>query len=377
MDLPDRIRRYVAAMPIAVETQGGSNACLAVACVLIWGWDLSPAEAMPYLQEYSATCSPPWTEKELLHKLRSAEKKPPKDGKPRGHLLNARDKRGDGPLPPVAPAPKAERPREEWAKPDMVAIEKFCTGVPEIDTNWLRRRSPVDVTSVTSGAFFEALYQPGEKVLIFTRYYSQGDFVWWVGKGGFRLSDERQTRAQSSDLPKTGKLGAWYLVQPVTAQWAVGERLKEGVAKFTRRSEINVTRWVYFVLESDEIEPALWSKVVVGLRLPIVAMYSSGGRSLHALVKYEVASKAQWDFMKHQLERLVCPLGADPGALSAVRLSRVPGVFREGKEVEFTDRDGKKGKKYERFPRPRLQELVYLNPSADYTPIHAMPEVRR
>jgi hypothetical protein len=180
-----------------------------------------------------------------------------------------------------------------------------------------------------------------------------------------------------SELPKTGKLGAWYLVQPVTAKWAVGERVKEGVAKFTRRSEINVTRWVYFVLESDEIEPALWSRVVVGLRLPIVAIYSSGGRSLHALVKYEVASKAQWDFMKHQLEKLVCPLGADPGALSAVRLSRVPGVFREGKEVEFTDNEGKKGKRYERFTRPQMQELCYLNPGADYTPLLAMPEVRR
>ena len=52
---------------------------------------------------------------------------------------------------------------------------------------------------------------------------------------------------------------------------------------------------------------------------------------------------------------------ADPGALSAVRLSRLPGCLRYGKR----DRDGK----LDRYPEPRRQRLVWLNPAAPAAPI--------
>jgi len=51
---------------------------------------------------------------------------------------------------------------------------------------------------------------------------------------------------------------------------------------------------------------------------------------------------------------LVCPLGADPGALTAVRLTRLPFCFREGTKPK----DGP----YIRYEKPRLQELLYLAP---------------
>ena len=56
-----------------------------------------------------------------------------------------------------------------------------------------------------------------------------------------------------------------------------------------------------------------------------------------------------------------CPLGADPGAMTAVRLSRLPGMFRHGSR-------GKDGKTV-RYPRPHLQELAWLNPAAPVRPI--------
>ena len=55
--------------------------------------------------------------------------------------------------------------------------------------------------------------------------------------------------------------------------------------------------------------------------------------------------------------------GADRGVLSAVRLSRLPGCFREGKI---------KDDKYERFTRPALQKLLYLNPEPEARPICSM-----
>lgn len=367
MDLNDRIRRYIAKMPVAISGQHGSDACLAVACVLIWGWDLSASEAMLFLQEYSATCSPPWSDKELNHKLRSAEKKPPKDGKPRGYLRKGAE-RPDAPLalPPQAPVKKVER--ADWAKVNLVAVAQFSEGVPELDFAWFRRRSPVDVATVATGDFLAAAFEPGDKVLIFTRYYSQGDFIFWHGRGFFRLSEQEGVAAVPASAPTTAMKGVWFMVQPVSGRWEIGERVKDGQVKMTRRSEVNVFGWRHFVLESDELAPELWLKVVAKLNIPIVALYTSGGRSIHALVRYPVGTKAQWDQVKATMQQIVCPLGADPGALSAVRLSRLPGCFRQG--ADDADR------RYLKYKEPRLQELIYLNPNPAFVSIFASAEVR-
>ena len=65
--------------------------------------------------------------------------------------------------------------------------------------------------------------------------------------------------------------------------------------------------------------------------------------------------------VRDDLVPIVCPLGADGGALSAVRLSRLPGCQRHGKR----DRDGG----LQRYDRPHLQRLVWLNPAARAAPI--------
>jgi hypothetical protein len=367
MTLDERIRAYVAKMPVAVSGQGGSNACLAVACVLIWGWDLSPSEAMVYLREYSATCSPPWTEKELEHKLRSAEKKPPTDGKVRGYLRQGREFTGSS-RPAAVSAPVKKVERAEWAKVNREAVANLTAGMPELDFGWFSRRSPVDVSKVGTAEFLSAVFGPEERVLIFTNYYSQGDFIFWRGRF-FRMSAQEGVQAVACDAPTSGKKGVWYLVQPVSGAWEIGDRVKDGVVLKTRRSEKNVTAWRHVVLESDEADfENEWLKVVARLSIPVVALYTSGGRSIHALVRYPVGSKAEWDAMKATLQQVVCPLGADPGALSAVRLSRLPGCLREGAD----DKDGR----YVRYGEPRMQRLIYLNPEPTFASIWDGREVR-
>ena len=290
--------------------------------------------------------------------------------------------RKEPPPPETAPVPRDARKRAETVALDQAAVERFIAGTPTVDAGWFRRRSPMDVWGMTSGQFLDALYEKGERVIIFDEYYSQGNFLWQVGSdmsgpkaGGYRLSDQRGVNAVPSELPRTGRMGVWYLVQPVSGKWEIAPGAKEGVAKFTRRSEVNVTRWAFFVLESDELAAEDWMRVVASLRLPVAAIYTSGGRSIHALLKYEVGSKAMWDELKKQLERVVCPLGADPGALSAVRLSRLPGCFREGAEM-MEERAEKKWKRYVKYESPRLQELLYINPRPGFVSIAAMQEVR-
>lgn len=82
----ERARKYISMMPGAVSGQGGHNATFRVACVLVLGFALSESEAMTLLREWNAGCQPPWSERELEHKIRSASQQPGE----RGCLRDAR-----------------------------------------------------------------------------------------------------------------------------------------------------------------------------------------------------------------------------------------------------------------------------------------------
>jgi putative DNA primase/helicase len=83
----ERAELYVDAMPPAVSGQGGHSQTFDAACALIKGFGLTVDEARPILDRYNARCQPPWSERELEHKLASADAKA--DDKPRGYLWEA------------------------------------------------------------------------------------------------------------------------------------------------------------------------------------------------------------------------------------------------------------------------------------------------
>ncbi|GEM_PF-845701 len=67
---------YLAKMSPAISGQGGHNATYAAATVLVHGFGLPPDRALALLLErYNPRCQPPWTEKELAHKVEDAAKK--------------------------------------------------------------------------------------------------------------------------------------------------------------------------------------------------------------------------------------------------------------------------------------------------------------
>ena len=73
--MTNRILAYVDAMPAAISGRGGHNATYAVACVLRAKFGLSEKAAMPYMEHYNERCAPPWTQKELRHKLASVNRR--------------------------------------------------------------------------------------------------------------------------------------------------------------------------------------------------------------------------------------------------------------------------------------------------------------
>jgi hypothetical protein len=86
--ISERAARYVATIPGAISGQGGHDATFHVAAVLVEGFGLSVADAMPIMGGWNTTCQPPWTNAELLHKLVDANEQAER----RGYLLTNEDR---------------------------------------------------------------------------------------------------------------------------------------------------------------------------------------------------------------------------------------------------------------------------------------------
>jgi hypothetical protein len=361
MDVTERARRYIQMMPAAVSGQGGHSATFHAAGILVHGFALSRDQALSLLGEWNHTHTGPddrWSAAELEHKVDSAIDA--SWDKPRGWLLKG--KSGDGNGAGVAPEP-AVAPRSKLPDYDPAKLGDYAARCgKKVDLDWIRRASPIGIPDrqdrETAHLFLSTLYRPDERVLIFLAPYTQGDFLVDGERGSFRLAARPGVSAVASALPPGGPEGVWFLTNPVGGTWQpnTGKRDRDGNVLLGRRHGACVTNWRYLVIESDEAPADLWLRAIVQLPVPIVAIYTSGGRSIHALVRLGARSKKEWDSLRDMLKPILGPLGADPRAMTAVRLSRLPGMLRHGTR-------GKDGKR-QGYERPRLQRLLYLNPTA-------------
>ncbi len=382
MDVIERARLYVGKMDAAISGSGGHTATFKVACALVHGFGLTQTEAWPLMLDYNLRCSPAWSHKDLVHKLKQAEKVPHKE--PRGHLRGewlTRDRQpwteGGRSQDSAGASPhhdESERDERNWREFDRGALDGEQTAA-KVNEEWLWKRSPVDCRSMAAGTFLTHVSEPGDRLICFTNERSQGQFIFWNHaeerrRGWYRLNERRGIAAvwtsPAAETPvelRSARMGVWWLCQPVTGEW------KPNGEKYSRRSEGNVAAWRTMVIESDEagIEQE-WLNLLVQMPLRIVAMYTSGGRSVHALVRVNMPSKQAWDQLRDFLKPVLTRLGADKGVFSAVRLTRLPGCLRQGGM-------GPEGR-YVRYAEPRLQRLIFLNPRADGTPIVGLPVLR-
>ena len=83
----ERARRYLAALPPAISGSGGHAATWAAALALVRGFDLPAEVAFELLaSDYNARCEPPWSERELRHKVELADRDADAE---RGYLLRS------------------------------------------------------------------------------------------------------------------------------------------------------------------------------------------------------------------------------------------------------------------------------------------------
>jgi hypothetical protein len=230
-----------------------------------------------------------------------------------------------GPIVPIErPAFNPERAKE--------IVERVPASV---DLAWLKRRSPVP-TWITPAEYLSAIFRHGDQVLVFSEYLSQGEALWQ----NWSLKVDRDAL---KSLVSGHQAGVWFLSNPVDGQYHFNPRQDS----ISRRSEESITDFRHVVLESDCQPAEQWLRILVQLKLPIVSIVSSGGKSLHALARISARSKEEWDQKARKLLPWLVKVGADRGAMTAVRLTRLPGCYRGDK----------------------LQELLYLNPEPKSGPI--------
>lgn len=347
MELIERVRRFVAACPDAIAGQGGHATTFRVVCSVFWGFGgskgLSEAQCWQVLREYNDRLAEKWTDRDLQHKVRSVFRSPQRF--PQGHLV---DGTGGEERPIYVPATKKERVKFDAEKLALVQRPEWSC-----DFAWLRARSALDPMQIDCGQFIDLLFQPDEKVMSFTSMRSVGDYMRWRG-AWYALGRNPQQKAQLAQQgPQRSREGCVMLIQPVDGKW----HPVTGKTNLSRRTMRSVTSWRHMLWESDEAPHDQWLNALAQVRMPIVAITTSGGRSLHALVRVDAESYDEFARIRLAARECMTELGYDPQSLSnPTAAMRLPNTWREGKM---------QGGNFMPFEQgARRQRLVYFNPQA-------------
>jgi putative DNA primase/helicase len=149
-ELKARIEKYLDKIDPAVSGQHGHDQTYRVANLLTWDFALSFDDAKAFMNAYSKRCVPPWTEKEITHKLTDA-RAATDHARPRGHLLAPMES------PPLPERPCFKVHHDFWSddegrtRPPGVyhhVSEKIKDGGFELIDNWLC--TPLDVLAITA-----------------------------------------------------------------------------------------------------------------------------------------------------------------------------------------------------------------------------------
>lgn len=282
-----------------------------------------------------------------------------------------RAERGDKPAnrEPYRPAIVREPPppAPEFS---LELAEQFAAACPrDIDRDFLRRISPIGIPADPrkwAELMLDALYSPQDRILIFTKFASQGQFLRVIHGKNYALAPFPGKKAHPVPaLPDRGEDGVWFLAAPVEGTWKENPTATDprtGLPKMGRRHTACCSAFPFAVLESDTLPESIWLRILARMRDDIAAIYTSGGKSIHALIRLHPCpqSAEQFNAQRESLIRRFVPLGADRAALTAVRLTRLPGAVRLSKLAPGATPES---------PGHALQSLLYLNP-------HPLPGVR-
>jgi hypothetical protein len=211
----------------AIRGQHGHDSAFSAAKVLVRGFGLSPEQAWPFMLEYNTRCAPPWSQPELRHKLQQALNAST-DPRPLGYLLEGTETA----LNLAAPLPEPE-PKPEY-QPDKLEALAGNIGY-EITLDWLEARSKFTCWNRSPAGFLHKLYRPGERIIRFKVFESQGCDVWeHPGIAG--------NLATLNYLQSGCRKGVWFMANPVDGEYHWNPVKKKSRAEARNRSPVGAMR---------------------------------------------------------------------------------------------------------------------------------------
>ena len=201
--------------------------------------------------------------------------------------------------------------------------------VIEYDGDGITYEIPKTMTPVEQLILYlETLFKPDDLVGYVTNdVWQDAEGKWMPSKGVYdRTAQELidTLRKHPGDLGATigdwkDECGAWIRFNPLDGLGVKNE---------------NITRFTYALVESDDMPISEQDAFYRKLELPIAALTSSAGKSIHAIVRVDAKDNAEYrkrvDFLYDYLEKN--GLKVDKQNRNPSRLSRMPGVTRNGKE---------------------------------------------
>lgn len=180
-------------------------------------------------------------------------------------------------------------------------------------------------------AYLETLFDSTENVGYVTRSFEK-DGKYMPTKGDWSRTAGQLIEALSRCKDDVGavlgdynpKVGAWIRFNPLDGKGVRNE---------------NVTEFRYALVECDSMELEQQNALIRELELPVACLVHSGGKSLHAIVHIDATDYAEY---RKRVEYLyaVCRrngLELDQQNRNPSRLSRMPGVMRNGKKQFLID----------------------------------------
>lgn len=201
--------------------------------------------------------------------------------------------------------------------------------VIEYDGDGITYEIPKTMTPVEQLILYlDTLFKPDDLVGYVTNdVWQDTEGKWMPSKGVYdRTAQELidTLRKHPDDLGATigdwkEECGAWIRFNPLDGSGVKNE---------------NITRFTYALVESDDMPISEQDAFYRKLELPIATLTSSAGKSIHAIVKVDAKDYEEYrkrvDFLYDYLEKN--GLKVDKQNRNPSRLSRMPGVTRNGKE---------------------------------------------
>ncbi len=176
-----------------------------------------------------------------------------------------------------------------------------------------------------------------DAILLLETLYNRTDLL-FIGERvqpGIIGDTIRTTGEWITFLQDGGKTGPHIILNPLTGTPTVK---KTGDGE-TYRGDGNISSYRFCMAEFDTLSRENQIKFWSGVKLPLVCLIDSGGKSIHAwldvqkLAKVETSEDWQREIKTRLYDQILTPMGVDSQCSNPARLSRLPGHFRTEKQA--------------------------------------------